>query len=400
MPPITSSASRRSRIALFQTGFRPFFLGASCFSVLSMSIWLIAYSTDWQIGSFQYFRSATNWHAHEMIFGYTLAVVAGFLLTAVKNWTGIQTAAGTKLCLLFSIWLVARVMVYFTDGLYSFVLPLADLLFNFYFVATIAIPLLKTDKRSNFWIIVPKLFLLALANLLFYLGQAGVVEDGMRYGLYGGVYLILSLIFVMARRVMPFFIERALGITVRNDKRIDILSLILFLLFFIIDMINPFSKISAVIAALLVVLHCIRLSGWYHPGIWSRPLLWVLFAGYLWIILGLAIKAVSAFAGWSPLLALHAYTFGGIGMMTLGMMARISLGHTGRDIYHPPGTLKWAFTLMMIGCVIRVIPPLFTASYYAEMIALSQLLWVFAFTLFLVRYLPLFIFPRIDGQPG
>jgi len=140
--------------------------------------------------------------------------------------------------------------------------------------------------------------------------------------------------------------------------------------------------------------------GWHTKGLWHKPLLWVLYLAYGWIVLGFALK-VSAFAfGISPFLAIHAFAVGGIGMMTMGMMARVSLGHTGRDVLEPPSALFWIFAILFMGTVIRVIFPLLNPVHYILWIGLSQVLWMISFSVFLMLYLPILVSPRIDGKPG
>ena len=153
-------------------------------------------------------------------------------------------------------------------------------------------------------------------------------------------------------------------------------------------------------ALTLAILHAVRLSGWHTKGVWQKPLLYSLFIGYGFFILGFALKALNFFELYPTSLPLHAFTYGGIGIMTLGMMSRISLGHTGRNINEPPAILKWVFICLSLGAVIRVILPIFLPSAYLHLIGTAQLLWIIAFALFFVTYLMIFIKARADGQAG
>ncbi|TNG03054.1 MAG: NnrS family protein, partial [Gammaproteobacteria bacterium] len=218
-----------------------------------------------------------------------------------------------------------------------------------------------------------------------------------RIGLYSGIYLIIALIFVMGRRVMPFFIEKGVDypVQLKNRQWLDVSSLVLFLAFWIADLVRPDTLPVALLALALLVLHAIRLVGWYTPGIWKKPLLWVLYVGYGWLVTGFALKAAVVFIGISPFLPLHAFAYGGIGMITLGMMARVTLGHTGRNVFDPPPVLLfWMFALLLCGAVIRVLLPLLDPAHYMAWIGLSQGLWIIAFTLFLTIFLPMLIRPR------
>jgi len=212
----------------------------------------------------------------------------------------------------------------------------------------------------------------------------------------------MALIFVMSRRVLPFFIERGVpqDVTLTNRAWLDGASLLLFVGFWIADIAAPDTLPVAVLAGLLCVLYSIRLVDWYTPGIWRQPLLWVLFLAYVAIIVGFAFKAAVYILGVSPFLALHAFTYGGIGLFTLGMMARVTLGHTGRNILEPPATVSWIFGLVVVGSIIRVVLPLLDASHYTLWMVLSQLLWILAFSLFLATFLRMLYQPRIDGQFG
>ena len=379
-------------------GFRPFFIGAALFSVLSMLVWMGIYVFRW---SWQPALPAVSWHAHEMVFGYGMAVIAGFLLAAVKNWTGVQTLHGIPLLLLFLPWLAARILLLLSGADMLAWAALAAVLFNLLLAVAIAWPIFKVRQFKQFGIL-SKVLLLTLANALFYSGALGVYSWGEQAGLYSGVYLIMALIFVMSRRVLPFFIERGVDqpVTLTNRDWLDGSSLFLFVAFWLVDIAKPDSMLVAVLAGLLCVLHVVRLAGWYAPGIWSRPLLWVLYLAYVALIIGFALKVAVYVFGISPFLALHAFTYGGIGLFTLGMMARVTLGHTGRNILEPPVAVGWMFSVLVAGAVIRVFIPLFDPGHYSLWMGLSQVFWVLAFFLFLWVFLPMLFRARKDGQFG
>ncbi len=384
--------------AVLKLGFRPFFAGAAIFSLLSTLLWLGIYVSGWrwQPGGL----AAVSWHAHEMIFGYAMAVVAGFLLTAVKNWTGVQTLHGYPLLVLFLLWFAARCLLLFGGTGMLVWAAVADLLFNLLLLVALAYPVFKVRQFKQFGIL-SKVLLLLLANLLFYIGVLAPYPWGLQAGLYSGVYLVMALIFVMSRRVVPFFIERGLGggVTLKNRAWMDGASLLLFVAFWLADILQPDSLVVAGLAAGLCVLHGVRLAGWYAAGIWKQPLLWVLLLAYVAVVVGFALKAAVAVFAISPLLALHAFTYGGIGLFTLGMMARVTLGHTGRNILEPPPAVVWIFGLVVVGSIVRVFLPLLDSTHYVFWIGLSQLLWVSAFALFLLAFMPMLLQPRADGQP-
>jgi uncharacterized protein involved in response to NO len=390
-------AKNVGKFAFLHLGFRPFFIGASSFAFLSILIWMGLYVFGWNI-YISHFSSIT-WHAHEMIFGYSIAVVAGFLLTAIKNWTGIQTVHGYPLLLLFLLWLLARILPFLGGG---YLMPVIDNLFIVSLCISVFIPLLKA-KHWKSVALASLLFLLLISNIVFYLGAFGFLSNGMNYGLYGGLYLILALIFIMGRRVIPFFIEKGVDYSVelKNWKWVDKSHLIVFLAFGIADMIALYPYLTAGLAGLLFLIHGVRLVGWHTQGIWKKPLLWILYLAYAFIVFGFGLKVLTIIVGGiSTYLVVHAFTFGGIGMMTIGMMARVSLGHTGRNVFDPPRSLFWIFVLIFCGSLVRVVFPLIDTSLYIYWIGLSQVFWLFAFGWFLYVYFPMLIYPRIDGHYG
>lgn len=390
--------------ALTHLGFRPFFLSAGAFAVIGILLWTAIYSFNWQGLNAAY--PAMTWHAHEMIFGYTLAVVAGFLLTAIKNWTGQQTLHQAPLLLLTAIWLAARLLP-FMQGLSLQAVASVDLLFMLALLAAVAIPVLRARQWQQAGIIA-KVALMTLANAVFYLGLLGYWPAGTQLGLYAGLYLMIALIFTMGRRVIPFFIERGVGVSFKanNTRWVDRSSLVLFLLFAITDLIamtqgnQALAGMAAALALVQIPLHGWRLYGWYHAAIWQKPLLWVLYVAYAWLVLGFGLKFLSWSTGLSPWLAVHAFAYGGIGMMTLGMMARVILGHTGRNVFEPPALVGKIFAILFAGACVRILAVWALPQWYWWWIVIAQCLWMLAFGLFVWLYAPMLIKPRVDKRYG
>ncbi len=367
--------------------------------MIAMLVWFAAYAGGQSLPFAG--LGAVSWHAHEMIFGYGMAVVSGFLLTAVRNWTGIPTLRGAPLLALLVFWLLARLLLLLGDARLLAAAASFDLLFGALLVAAIGVPIVRKRLWNNL-AIVGKIVLLVVSNLVFYLGVAGSLEQGVYWGLYSGLYLLVALIFTLSRRVLPFFIERGVDekIELYNNKWIDIASLVLFLGFWIAELIRPNGPAVAALAGLLFALHLVRLLGWYNAGIWSKPLLWVLYLAYAAMVAGFALKAGVYLFGLAPFLALHAFAVGGIGMMTLGMMTRVALGHTGRDVFDPPPVLKLVFGLLLAAALARVLLPLLAEAHYVVWVGLSQWLWIGAFLVYFLVYFPILTRPRIDGQDG
>jgi len=393
------SSSKTYKTAFLHLGFRPFFAGAALFALVSMSIWLAIY----EFGFYVELKTLPTvlWHSHEMIYGYSMAVIAGFLLTAVRNWTGVMTLNGIGLLLIFLLWLAARVLHFIPHSLVVVITPIVDLLFMSSLVVAVAIPVIKVRQWKQAGILA-LLVLLTLGNALFYLSIAGLVRLSPQFGLYLGFYLILAMVFIMARRVVPFFIEKGAGYEVQlnNWLWLDVLSLILFGVFAVSDLIWPNQLFVSLVAGLLFVLHSIRLVQWHTSGIWRKPLLWVLYLAYGFITLGFALKAAVYLIGLSPFIALHAYSVGGVGMLTIGMMSRVALGHTGRSVFEPPRILTLVFSLMLLAAIFRVVMPLISMSQYTLWVGVSQALWISSFVIFSFVYIPMLIKPRIDGQYG
>jgi uncharacterized protein involved in response to NO len=325
-----------SKIALLNLGFRPFFLGAALFAIVSVALWMgvYAFQLPLQIEGISIFQ----WHAHEMIYGFTVAVIAGFLLTAVKNWTGVQTLHGLGLLGLFTLWAAGRILFLFGTRFMGLAATL-DILFILSLVVAVAYPVVKVRQWKQMGIMA-KLALLAIGNSCFYLGAAGFIDNGVYIGVYGGLYLIIGLMLTMGRRLIPFFVEVSVGYPVKllNSKWLDLSSLVLFLVFFIVEVFIGNQPISTLLSMGLFMITSVRLIGWHTVGIWKQPLLWSLFIAFLLIDIGFLLMALLPFFNLSKLLAIHAFSFGGIGVATLSMMARVSLGHTGRNVKNPPGS--------------------------------------------------------------
>ncbi|WP_126456676.1 NnrS family protein [Sulfuriflexus mobilis] len=392
--------ARHYRIGFQHLGFRPFFLLASILAVVSIGGWLWILTYQGHLPA-SLNLSPVSWHAHEMLYGYVVAVIAGFLLTAERNWTGVQTLHGMPLLLLAVLWLLARLMPFMNTPQSLLFMAAFDLMFNAGLCLALLYPIVKVRQWQHL-AIWSKVLLLLVGNILFYLGAVNELDDGIRLGLYTALYLIVSLIMLMGRRVIPFFIEKGVDqpVSLVNHRWLDLTSLALMLAFIIVEVFVVSPMLAAITAAALAVLHAWRLVGWYSNGIWSKPLLWSLYLGYAWLVAGFALKALSYWSTVNPMLAIHAFAYGGVGMITLGMMARITLGHTGRDVFTPPRVMPVLFLLLFSGAFIRVVMPILTSGSYAMWIMLSQLLWMAAFTGFVLVYAPMLVKGRVDGKYG
>jgi uncharacterized protein involved in response to NO len=385
--------------ALWNLGFRPFFLLAAGFAALSMLVWMANY--------FQLYAqplatiSPSQWHAHEMLYGFAFAVIAGFLLTAVKNWTGIQTLHGRPLLGLAACWVIARsVMLIAPDQV--LLAAIFDLLFNAWLIAAVAQPIIKVKQWRQLGVL-SKITFLTAGNAAFYSQALGWTANGAHAALWIGLLLNVSLIMVISRRILPMFIERGVKeeVTLKNNAWIDRLLMVCLATLLINILTVNAGILNAVLGLTINFSAGFRLWRWHTPGIWQVPLLWSFYCG-LWLInLGFLLYAVSFFAhSISVILAIHCWAIGGIGVITLAMMARVSLGHTGRNIHTPPRSVVWVFGLVIFATLSRVLLPIVLPEFYRLSLMLAAGGWIAAFTLFAIVYWPILSQPRIDGTAG
>lgn len=385
--------SPQPKYAPFALGFRPFFLGAGIFSVLLIGLWLAFYKGNLPLALF---IPAEQWHAHEMLFGFAGAVIAGFLLTAVQNWTGVRTPSGKQLAMLFFLWLAGRLTFFIPDSP-SEIYALIDVAMFPAIMIAIARPILRAKQIRNAGFPV-MLAMLTLSNMLVHaqwLGYAQTAATGFKLA----IYMIVLMMVVMGGRVIPSFTDGKLRTQAKRWKAVEWLAPVTTLATLAAILVLPVSPFTALIAAAAAAVHAIRIAGWYTRKYWSVPLLWVLHLGYGWIVTGFVLTSLGALQILAPSLALHAFTAGAIGTLTLGMMARVSLGHTGRML-EPAKIVHLAFGLITLSAAIRVCWPIVMPGSYATAILVSGLFWMAAFAIFVLIYAPILIQSRVDGKPG
>jgi len=384
---------------IFESPYRPFFILAAISSLFYMTIWTLFYTFKLPL-NFENI-SPTMWHAHEMLFGYTMAVVAGFLLTVEKYWLGKNIDRKSILLTLVILWIATRVSIFLTliTNIPYEIGAILDCLFMIVLTIRVAYPIISArawDKMG----LVAHIAIIAAANVVFYLGLSGVISNGQYLGVYSALYLVISIILLMGRRMIPIFIRNGLEFKFepKNWRVIDILSLVFFVLFFIYDLFFTSPITVSIISGILAIIYSIRLFGWYSNKIWSKPLLWVLFVAYSWIAVGFTLKFLSLYFNIFGFLSLHSFTYGGIGIITMGFMSRVILGHTGRNVFEPPKILFWIFSILFAGAIVRVFFPLIDITRYQIWIGASQLLWILSFLIFAVVYLPMLFRPSIEKK--
>jgi uncharacterized protein involved in response to NO len=375
-------------------GFRPFFLGTGVLAVVAMPLWL-AVLRGWLPGDSYY--GATTWHAHAMLFGYGTAVIAGFLLTATRNWTGMATASGWELGALAGLWLAGRIAPWLPVP--GPLIAALDVAFPLLLALSLLKPLWHGPNRAN------RVFLgllagMSAASLLVHLQTLGLTGGTALVGDRLMLGLILVTLLIVSGRILPFFTRSAVpGAAPRVRPWVEWLTFGLAGLWVLADVAWPGSLLAGVLALGLAAVQVLRLVGWHHPGVWANAMLWVLYSGYLWLILGVLLNGLAHLGLVAPFPALHALTVGTIGVFTLGMMSRITLGHTGRVMRVPPA-MTAAFWTLNLAALARVFGPLLGPSSYAEWLWVSGVLWTLAFGLFLWVHAPMLILPRADGRPG
>ena len=381
---------------LFALGFRPFFLLAGCFAIFLVVAWVPVF-----VGGFAFdtYYGQLGWHSHEMIFGYTSAVVAGFLLTAVRNWTERPTPTGGYLAAMAALWLGGRIMPLFPETLSGWLIALVDLTFLPAVAIGIGVPLVHKGEKRNlvFLLLLAGLF---IANLQVHLDLLGYGQQLAGIGVFLGLHIVILLIVIMGGRVIPFFTERALqGVVIKRRPVIEWLAPISALAFLCAELFRADMAIVGACAASAALVNGVRLASWYTHRFWRVPLLWVLHLGYGWIVAGFCLEAAAAFRAIPPQSTTHAFTAGAVGVLTLGMMARVALGHTARPL-RVGSAMAVAFGLVNVSAFLRALPAIWIPQGLSEFVVFSGALWCIAFFIFVVIYTPILTQPRIDGRPG
>jgi len=377
-------------------GFRPFFLLAAAFAAVIVPAWLFA--IEGVIRPDGYLDPMT-WHAHEMLVGYTAAVIAGFLLTAVGNWTGRETAVGWPLVALAALWLAGRVAFAAAASLPEAAVAALDLAFLPALALAIGRPLVATKNRRNYPVLVLVIALWG-ANLAMHLDVLGYAPGWRWRATFVLVDLSTLLILFFSARIFPMFTRNATGVaTVRNVPSLDRATVAAMVALTLVDAARPGHAIAPWLAALVAALALARSVTWGAQHTARHPLLWILHLGHAWIVVGLALRALAAVTDTVTLSSwVHALTVGGIGCVTLGMIARVALGHSGRPLATTPLVMA-AFALGGAAAPVRVAGP-FRTGWYEPALHTSGALFALAFAAYVLAYARILTSPRADGKPG
>lgn len=384
-------------MAFFERAFRPFFISAAVFSVFAAVVWagfwlgapLASPLFDWNW-----------WHGHEMIFGFAAPAVVGFLLTAAQNWTGIPTVSGVRLALLYLIWLLPRVLMWFPDKVPVGLIASLDIAFLVLAAGFLGVALYRAKNWRNM-VFVGILIMLALTNLSSYfwadVGQRLLAGQA----LLGAVFWVLLVVVLMGGRVIPFFTAKRLSLPQRppigmvESLSLGLIAIVAMVYSLGLHPILP-PEVMALFYGVAVIANTIRLGRWHGERTLQVPLLWSLHLAYGLLVVGLLFMLLVELQ-WiqNYATALHLLTIGGIGLLVLAMMSRVSLGHTGR----PLQVGKWipvAYVAIGLSAIVRVFgAALGGAEWTAWVYSASAVLWALGFLIFSIKYAAILWKPRM-----
>lgn len=385
--------------AFLRLGFRPFFLSGAVLALIAVPLWIAGFT-----GKLNGFGIAPQggwlaWHMHEMVFAFGVVIIAGFLLTAVQTWTGVKSISGNRLLALFLVWLAARIL--WLSPVNPMIVAVVDALFLPLVALQMGYCVGKAKQARNYPIV---LVLLVLAGLNI-VSLCGLVKHSynlQHQAAVGAIWAIAAMMSIIGGRVIPFFTFRGLQLKQQTPAWAWLDHCILFGSLFIavsygFALAEKQQWLFGVLFIALGLGHIVRFARWYGNKIWRVPLLWSLFLAYAWLML-----AYIAMGAWhlkflsqsSPVL--HALTVGAMSGLIIAMMARVTLGHTGRALI-PPKLMTIAFVSINIAAAIRV----FGVQYdYVLALWLTSFAWMISFALFIYFYGPMLVKPRIDGNPG
>jgi len=379
---------------LFRLGFRPFYLGAAAFAALAVPYWVAALLG---VAALPATMPPLLWHAHEMLFGFAVAVIVGFLLTAGKAWTGLATPRGAFLGALAALWSAARIAA--VMGPYALYAVL-DLLLLPVVAAVIVDVLVRARNRRNLPL-AGILLLLSLVNACFHLAAIGVIGMSPLHALHAALALIVMIECLIAGRVVPAFtINATPGLRLVVRPRVEQITLALTAFALLCWVVEAPPGLTATALGLAAAAHLRRQWSWRPWVTRSRPILWILHAAYAWLPLGLALKSAWLLGGlevgryW-----LHALGAGTIATMVFAVITRVALGHSGRPLVVRP-SIAAAYVLLHLGALLRVVGPAMFPEDYERVLAAAAIAWTLAFLCFLVVYAPILVSRRPDGKPG
>ncbi|MGI9235382.1 MAG: NnrS family protein [Woeseiaceae bacterium] len=384
--------------ALFVLGFRPFYLLGSVFAVVAVLFWLLNFAGVMHTDG--YLRGIF-WHSHEMVFGFALAVMAGFLLTAVRNWTGLPTPTGVSLAALAALWIAGRVLIVSGPPLLAAVV---DIVFVPALTIAIAVPIFRSRNGRNYKI-VGLLVLVCLTNIVYHLASLGPLPAWLAYTTVITAMDLITIVYaIVAGRVIPAFTRNAIpGSEPRLVGWLEFLAFASLISMIVLRLVSDWVAVPALAATTLMIVaavsHAFRLSLWRPQTTAGNTLLWMLPVAYSWLPIALFLRGLAQYSIVGEAVWIHALTMGAISSLMLAMMMRSSLGHTGRSLV-ASGVDMSAYLIVQLAAIIRVTAGAFPDAYYRTAVSVSGVLWVLAFVVFIIRYGPMLFTSRIDEKLG
>lgn len=391
---ITDKKVEQAIPAVLRLGFRPFFLLGSIYAVISIALWVWMF----QAGQPSILKvPALWWHVHEMIFGFSMAIVVGFVLTAVQNWTGINGTKHHRLALLVALWLAPRILLWTPTPLW--LISSIEALFLAFAAYEVGQRVVKAKGWRNLFFV--PLFVLAIgANFASYATIKGLPPFPASAVWQAMLWWFTLLLSVMGSRVIPFFTARRFNFEkpqplVWLDWLANLPLAGLFILSFFP---MTFAELGQPLMVISGLAHLLRVMRWQPWRTLSEPLVWSLHATYLCIPVSLLLRGLMSnpFASHNML---HLFAIGAIGGVILAMIARVTMGHTGRAIYQGPN-MSLAFGALVVAALVRSLGVAFFPQYLIEAVNISAALWILAFAMYVGLFGKMLITPRVDGHPG
>jgi uncharacterized protein involved in response to NO len=385
--------SKKPPLAL---GFRPFYMLAAAFAVIAVLLWLASFTG---MAQFSTYLPGVFWHSHEMVFGFSAAVITGFLFTAVRNWTGQPTPTGALLGAIALLWISARMLLVFGAGGLGAIL---DVLFLPVVAVAIAIPIFRSANKRNYKV-VGILAVMAVLHFVFHLALGGELSASLsRTSLFAVIDVITILFALVGGRVIPAFTKNAIpGSDPVHKPFVEVAAFGLLVLLAATTLVsgemalNP--SLAAGLAFLAAVAHAARLALWQPSVTRNSPLLWMMPVAYSWLPVALVLRGLAGLGVVLPGTWIHALTVGALTSLMIAMMMRSTLGHTGRELVASRADLVM-FLLLQLAAVLRVLAGI--TGDHRTLTLLAGIVWIAAFAGFLLRYAPMLMRPRVDDRPG
>jgi uncharacterized protein involved in response to NO len=387
-PPVATAR----RFALWELGFRPFYLVASAFGAASIALWALQFAglTD------RPYLDGPLWHAHEMLFGFALAVIVGFLFTAGRNWTNQPTPTGWKLGAMVALWLAARVLV--LTPLHA-AAAVANVAFPAAAAVLLAVPFVRARNRRNYFF-VGMLAAFSVAAALVHASRLGAASMPAWVGIRVALDAVLFILAVMGGRVIPMFTNNGVkGAAASRRPGVEKAALGLLIALGVADALRLPAAAIVAISAAAAVAHAWRWALWQPWRTLKVPLVWVLHAAYAWVPVHLALRALAELDVVTSSSATHALAVGAIGGLIVGMMTRTARGHTARPL-RADRVDAACYVLVLLAALVRVVVPLVAPSQTVPAVLVAAALWAAGFGTYALRYWTVLTRPRLDGRPG